>query len=104
MDAIHTTTGSRALLASRIEKLAKRVLPAVAKTMRYPVTEDHCFLRIAYDQAVQGMWYDHVESPFGANATKEQMQRALDTLREMVESATAAHRFNRQSLAWRDKL
>jgi hypothetical protein len=78
-------------------------LPRMARDGDYPVQWDHCFRRIAYDVACDGVWYDHVDGrPAYQSMTDAQLISAtavalgmLSMGPEMVEWA------NEKSLYWR---
>lgn len=85
-----------------MEHLAEVELPAQAKSdARYPVTEDHCFKRIAFDAAVGRKWDASVQRPFYRYATDEQLATAIDVLRSMREQPDRANALNRKSLSYR---
>jgi hypothetical protein len=104
---------SRGRLVRRIGHLADEVLPRRARSAgadegtrkseknEYPVQEDHCFRRIAYDAAVGGQWDEAVPRPFEKHANARQLRNALEALEQMARNASRAHRLNRQSLRHR---
>ena len=69
----------------------------------YPVQEDHCFRRIAYDAAVDGQWDEAVPRPFEKHPNARQLRNALEALEQMARNATWAHRLNQQSLRYREE-
>ena len=86
-----------------MNRLAEDVLPEIAgENDRYPVRFDHCFKRIAYDAAVGDRWDREVQRPFYRHATDQQIRRAIQTLKEMVDSPVRAADLNEQSLAYRE--
>jgi len=88
----------------RIRRLADEVLPArAASDDRYPVQEDHCFRRIAYDVAVGARWDEVLARPFHEHARPDHIRRALTVLEEMVEDPATARTYNRQSLRYRER-
>ena len=84
-----------------MEYLAEEVLPARAASGDYPVRFDHCFERIAYDVAVGAKWDTEVTPPFHEHATREQIRRAVDVLREMARNPERAAEYNCRSLRYR---
>lgn len=85
-----------------MNRLAEDVLPEIAgEDDRYPVRFDHCFKRIAYDASVGDRWDREVQRPFYRYATDQQIRRAIQTLKEMVDSPSRATDLNRQSLTYR---
>lgn len=97
----------RGRLLRRIRHLADGVLPRRARCTEesrdqdYPVQEDHCFRRIAYDAAAGKRWDEKVPKPFEKHATTRQLRKALEALGKMAQGASQAHELNRQSLRYR---
>ena len=83
--------------------LAEQQLPAQAASGEYPVRDDHCFKRIAYDVAVGAQWDTDVTPPFYKNASPEQIRRAVEVLREMIADPGRAAAYNRRSLRYRNE-
>jgi hypothetical protein len=106
----HETEGQLKLFgasgrARRVEvlrRLAETTLPAqAAGDARYPVRFGHCFKRIAFDAAVGARWDTVVARPFYRNASREQLRRAVDVLRQMAGAPERVRALNRQSLRYR---
>lgn len=94
----------RAKLVQKIRHMAEQRLPALAEhDDRYPVCLDHCFKRIAFDQAVGARWDAAVERPFYRHATDRQLRRAVRALHQMAERPRRAVTLNRQSLRYREQ-
>lgn len=99
----------RGRLVQRIRHLADVVLPSRARDAEegegqdYPVQEDHCFRRIAYDAAAGKRWDDKVQKPFEQHATPRQLREALAALEKMARAPSQARRLNRQSLRYREE-
>lgn len=68
----------------------------------WPVSADHCFLRIAYDNAVGAKWDTVVRPPAWRNLPPEALTEALRLLEAMHDAATLRH-LNDRSLALRGK-
>lgn len=94
----------RGYYVDRIERLADEVLPAVAawREGEYPVVFDHCFRRIAYDTACGMKWTEAVDRPFSRRAPVWLLTTTLEILYQMVVSPAKTHRFNDQSLQYRE--
>ena len=84
--------------------LTRQTLPALAKTRRWPVITDHCFMRILLD-AVYGERWDRVVQ--GRPAYKHIDFRRLEAAVALAKNAVANDAdlwaLNAQSLAWRGK-
>lgn len=68
----------------------------------WPVSADHCFLRIAYDNAVGAKWGTVVRPPAWRNLPPDALAEALRLLGTMDDPATL-RRLNARSLALRGK-
>lgn len=66
----------------------------------WPVSADHCFLRIAYDNAVGAKWDTVVRPPAWRNLPPGALAEALRLLESMHDPATL-RRLNDRSLAFR---
>jgi hypothetical protein len=85
-----------------MNRLAETVLPAKASgDDRYPVQDDHCFKRIAYDAVVGDRWDRVVRRPFYRHASDEQIAGVVRVLREMRDAPGRAVDLNRRSRAYR---
>ncbi|MEL7319350.1 MAG: GCN5-related N-acetyltransferase [Pseudomonadota bacterium] len=83
--------------------LTRERLPALARTRDWPVSEDHCFMRILLDNACGGVWRDFVKAPAYRHAPLEVLERAV-ALGEAVERGEAdVWALNARSLEWRKK-
>ncbi len=82
--------------------LTRHTLPALAKTRTWPVSADHCFMRILLD-AVHGDRWDNVikRRPAYAHIETDRLIAAI-TLGQRIASGEAdLWELNAQSLAWR---
>ena len=88
------------LVASWFDLTRKR-LPALAKERDWPVSEDHCFMRILLDNACGGRWRDFVRAPAYRHASLEVLKRAV-VLGEAIAAGDAdIWELNARSLRWR---
>ena len=94
---------ARCALTDRWFALTRDELPALAAARRWPVRFDHCFQRILLDNAVGGVWRDHIAAPAWRNASDAQLAAAI----ALGEAAAAGEAdlaiLNARSLAWRGK-
>jgi len=82
-----TLTGETTMrdeLCRRIGRLCDDVLPELSTARRLPVRYDHCFRRIAYDNAVGAEWTDTVRRPFTRHATIDHLEAAYRIAARMV--------------------
>jgi len=92
----------RRRLIDEMNRLAETVLPSRATDEpRYPVSDDHCFKRIAFDAAAGGKWSVSIRRPFYRYATDEEIRTAVRVLQEMTDNPDRAVTLNRASLSYR---
>ncbi len=91
----------REALVEDIKRLANDVLPALSVHHELPVSNNHCFLRIAYDNAVYQKWDQVVTAPFLNHATLEQLSAANAILQRLHAEPQASYAFNNFSLRCR---
>ena len=91
---------------AQLRHLANEAFPAAAKAGGYPIVFNHCFLRVVYDHVFQDKWQRQLQKGKAAihQLSEEQLDRAIETGRQMVEDKDLAIRLNRQSLRYRGKL
>jgi hypothetical protein len=66
---------------------------------------NHCFLRIANDNAVGEKWDNLIKKPFFTNATKQQLQKSVDILISMLDmNKNDLMILNKNSLMFRKKI
>jgi hypothetical protein len=70
---------------------------------RYPVSEDHCFLRIIYDAVVGDKWDRKVKRPARKNLTEEQMQQCLALGQQLLNNPVLCKELQEQSLGFRKR-
>lgn len=96
-----TDGGNRGEKVARLNRLCDRLLPGAAESSDYPVTDDHCFRRIAYDAAVEARWDSVVARPFVRHATAAQLDAAVRAAARMLDDPGEAARLHRASLGFR---
>lgn len=64
---------------------------------------NHCYLRIAYDNAANNKWNTIIKSPFIEFATDKQLKDALSNLKIYKTNKTRLEADNKKSLEYREK-
>ena len=64
---------------------------------------NHCYLRIAYDNAVNNKWDNVIAKPFIKNANEDQLNVALILLNNYEKDKVMLNNHNLLSLKYRDK-
>ncbi|KAK1063579.1 hypothetical protein LTR74_009322 [Friedmanniomyces endolithicus] len=98
------------VLKARWNYLYKETLPSLAKARdpvqkHWPVFLDHCFARIALDNAVgkQSPWTEVVKAPAVKHMTTAQLEAAIQLAEKIVSGEADLVELNEQSLRLRGK-
>lgn len=92
-----TRDALRAALDAAVARLVTR-----ATAEAWPIRADHCFLRLAYDNAVGAKWDNVVRPPAWRNLPVDRLAAALSVLdRIEVEGRAALTALNAVSLSLR---
>lgn len=93
----------REALVGSIKQMANEVLPALSAQVEMPICRNHCFLRIAYDNAVSQKWDQVVTAPFLKHATLQQLSDANAILKNLSSYPQYCHDLNNFSLRCRGR-
>ena len=97
--------GTRARQVAGWKQLTERILPALAKQHRWPLTQDHCFKRVTLDHAFGDVWYRHLPKPAERHVQGDALERALACARALVDAGEPLLRMrNEESLRYCGKL
>ncbi|PRP67750.1 acetyltransferase [Nonlabens agnitus] len=66
--------------------------------------KNHCYWRIALDQAVGDQWNQHISSPAYKNLSDQQLEDVVSHLKSYEQDEKLLDQHNRASLKWRGKL
>lgn len=100
-----SATENRENFVRALTRLCDDELPSKAQASPgdYPVHLDHCFRRIAYDNALCTKWDTAVDRPFIDNADVTDLALAVGVARSMYRGGPATvRRLNEFSLSYRD--
>ena len=95
-------------LRQRYLELVNQILPAQAKSRKFPVRFNHCFARIILDNLFNCCWYDVLDRKKGA-AYKQlsalQLQQAINIAEAIIDNSDSyIKQLNQNSLHWRNKI
>ena len=93
----------REILVGRWLDLARNTLPAMATQNRWPISADHCFMRVCLDTAIGQPWHLMVKRPAIRHLTDQQLLAAIRVAEGVVLAPQTLDALNRQSVAWREK-
>jgi hypothetical protein len=71
---------------------------------KYPILsfKNHCYWRIANDNACQTKWDTIVNRPYYKNASKDQLKKSINILQEIFANRNVILEYNKQSLNYRN--
>lgn len=83
--------------------LTRRVLPGMALEHAWPISLDHCFMRVCLDAAVGRPWHEVIRRPAIRHMTDAQLGRAVAVAERVAADPAALPGLNRDSLRLRGK-
>ena len=96
-------TEVRHSLVARWFLLVRTVLPEMAERCRWPISQDHCFMRVCLDTALNGIWTDTVQPPAIRHLNDKQLRQAVAVAETLVCAPESLNALNRQSITWRQQ-
>ena len=91
----------RDALLSRWLELTRTVLPGMARVQAWPIHDDHCFMRVFLDHAMQDRWDRTIPRPAIRHMPTDALARAVEAAERTIETPNLLPRLNTQSLSWR---
>jgi hypothetical protein len=91
----------RERLVARWLMLTRTVLPGMAAAQDWPISRDHCFMRVFLDHAEGGRWDRRVRRPAIRFMEDAALRRAVLAAEHVVAHPGELPEYNRRSLAWR---
>jgi hypothetical protein len=95
---------SRTALNEKWLRLVKETLPNMAKGCQWPISLDHCFMRVCLDTAIGAPWHTVVRRPAIKNLSDEQLYKAICVAQTLVDSPSLLHSLNQKSIRGRKAL
>jgi hypothetical protein len=84
--------------------LTRQTLPELVKDRNWPVSADHCFMRILLDAVHDGRWDNAVQRrPAYKHIDAERLANAVALAKSVAAGEADLWALNTQSLAWRGK-
>ena len=99
----HAAT-ERAALVGRWLLLVRETLPGMATRHAWPVSLDHCFMRICLDTALGRPWHTVVRRPAIRHLSDGQLATAIAVAEAIMIRPETLVPLNCQSIAWRNAL
>jgi hypothetical protein len=94
---------TRDALLKRWTTLTRETLPAMAPAHAWPISLDHCFMRVCLDAALGARWDTRVRRPAMRHLSDLQLAHAVAIAEHIVGDPDALVSLNRRSLAYRMK-
>ena len=69
----------------------------------WPISADHCFMRVCLDAAIGARWDTKIARPAIRHLTVAQLARAIDIAERIAAQPSLLPALNRQSLAYRGR-
>ena len=91
----------RAQLVARWYGLTRDVLPAMAAAQRWPISLDHCFMRVCLDAALGSPWTATVDRPAAHAMSDAQFGAAIAVAEAIVADPDSLSALNAASLRGR---
>ena len=103
-DGVVADLTEREKLEAQWLTLTRQTLPALAKPRRWPVSADHCFMRILLDAVHQGRWDKVVQGrPAYKHIDAGRLVAAIKLAERVVADEVDLWALNVRSLTWRGK-
>ncbi len=93
----------RGVAVARWLHLTRVALPAMAAAQRWPISLDHCFMRVCLDCAIGVPWHERVRRPAIRHLDGAQLRAAIDVAERVAADPACLPALNRASLAMRGK-
>jgi hypothetical protein len=84
--------------------LTRVVLPGMAADCAWPVSNDHCFMRICLDTSLGTIWHTTIKRPAIRHLTDAQLEAAIAVAESVVSAPESLGALNQQSIRWRRAL
>ena len=95
------TVPARVALIERWLMLTNQTLPRMAEHQRWPVSQNHCFMRICLDTSLGAPWHSVVKRPALRHISDSQLRDAVAVAERIVETPSLLFELNAQSIEWR---
>jgi hypothetical protein len=93
----------RTALVAQWDQLVRQVLPKVAVQHRWPITQDHCFMRVCLDTALGAPWHTIVKRPAIRHLSDDELAVAIAVAEGLMHEPETLNGLNQQSIRWRKK-
>ncbi len=97
----HEPQSARAKLIKRWRLLTDVILPGVAKQNRWPISQNHCFMRVCLDKSLGIPWHEVVKRPALRHMTDDQLRETIAVAERILETPSLLFELNNHSIKQR---
>jgi hypothetical protein len=94
---------NRLTLNARWMMLVSETLPTMARSHNWPISLDHCFMRVCLDTALGAPWHTVIDRPAIKHLSDEQLLAAISVAQSLVQTPATLLALNDQSIRWRKR-
>jgi hypothetical protein len=98
LDLLLNTPSARSLLLERWRVLVNEILPSMAKAHGWPISQNHCFMRVCLDTSLGVPWHNVVKRPASRHMTDDQLRAAIAVAEQIVENPPLLVQLNHSSI------
>lgn len=103
LDLRLNTPSARSQLLEQWRLLMNERLPSMAKAHGWPISQNHCFMRVCLDTSFGVPWHDVVKRPASRHMTDDQLRKALMVAEQIVETPSLLVQLNHSSILRRKR-
>lgn len=92
---------ARAVLLERWRLLMDEVLRNMPKLHHWPISLNHCFMRVCLDTSLRGPWHTIVKRPASRHMKDHQLRQAIAVSEQIAESPHLLFELNHRSIKQR---
>jgi hypothetical protein len=104
LDLLSNTPTDRGLLLERWRVLMNEKLPRMAKTNDWPISQNHCFMRVCLDTSLGVPWHNFIKRPASRHMTNDQLRKIIMLAEQILENPSQLVALNQHSIAQRQAL
>jgi hypothetical protein len=97
-------SSARHKLLERWQSLMNNVLPNMVDANDWPISQNHCFMRVCLDTAFGVPWHSFIKRPASRHMTDDQLRMAVAVAEQIVAKPVLLFDLNRQSIEGRKLL
>ena len=92
---------SRSVLVQRWLLLTHEIMPEMADKQKWPISSNHCFMRVCLGESIGGPWHLTVRKPALRHLTDEQLKKAVTIAEQIIATPSLLFVLNSRSIEGR---